>query len=174
MRFAALSLIGGCICLAATINAKAAPWTSAKIPGEQERAVQGCADNSKPGEWLCIIVRCDSPRSPVSLHFSASGAEIQGNVELVIDKATYALSVPASLKSPLPSATRAQSVPNGLLEAMKSGHSISIQGTQLQEPYNQISLENSRPTIEYVERMCARFSGPAAFWRRLARSVGMY
>jgi hypothetical protein len=175
MRLVALSLLGGCICLASAGDGTAAPWTSAKIPGEQERAVQGCADNSKAGDWLCIIIRCDNPKSPVSMHFSASGAEIQGNIELIIDKNIYAVSVPASSKSPLPNATRAQTLPSAVFAAMKSGHTISIRGSQLQAPYNQISLENSRPAIESVERMCSRsLSGPAIFWRRLARSVGMY
>jgi hypothetical protein len=109
------------------------------------------------------------------MHFSASGAEIQGNIELIIDKNTYAVSVPASSKSPLPNATRAQTLPSAELAAMKSGHTISIQVPQLQAPYNEISLENSRPAIESVERMCARsLSSPAILWRRLARSVGMY
>jgi hypothetical protein len=66
-------------------------------------------------------------------------------------------------------------VPNGLLDAMKSGHMILIQGSHLQTPHNQISLENSRNAIERVERGCGRpYSGAGNFWRRLGRSMGMY
>jgi hypothetical protein len=51
----------------------------------------------------------------------------------------------------LPLSTRAVVVPHGLIDAMKSGHMILIQGSRLQSPYNQISLENSRMNIERVE-----------------------
>jgi hypothetical protein len=175
MRLMMSSLLAGCICLAAVADAPAVPWTSAKFPGEQNRAVQGCADNpQKAGDWVCIIIRCEQAGS-LSLNFSVAGPEIQGNVELVIDDSTFALSVPASLKSALPLSTRAQAVPNGLLDAMKSGHMILIQGSHLQPPHNQISLENSRKAIERVERECGRpYSGAANFWRRLGRSMGMY
>jgi hypothetical protein len=175
MRLMMSSLLAGCICLASIADAPAVPWTSAKFPGEQNRAVQGCADNpQKAGDWVCIIIRCEQAGS-LSLNFSVAGPEIQGNVELVIDDNTFALSVPASLKSALPLSTRAQAVPNGLLDAMKSGHMILIQGSPLQPPHNQISLENSRKAIERVERECGRpYSGAANFWRRLGRSMGMY
>jgi hypothetical protein len=174
MRLMMSSLLAGCICLASIADVPAVPWTSAKFPGEQNRAVQGCADNpEKAGDWVCIIIRCDQPGS-LSLNFSVAGPEIQGNVELVIDDSTFALSVPASLKSALPLSTRAQAVPNGLLEAMKSGQMILIQGSHLQPPHNQISLENSRKAIERVERGCGRYSGAAGFWRRLGRSMGVY
>jgi hypothetical protein len=175
MRSISLSLLAGCTCLAAIGDATAVPWTSAKIPGEQDRAVQGCVDNpQKAGDWLCVIVRCDHPGS-LSLHFSAPGPDIQGNIALVIDQNTFALSVPPSLKATLPMSTRAQAVPNGLLEAMKSGHTIQINGAHLEPPHNQISLENSRTAIERVERICARsYSGASGFWRRLRRSMGMY
>jgi hypothetical protein len=175
LRFMTASVLAGCLCLAPMADANAVPWTSAKIPGEQDRAVQGCVDNpEKAGDWLCIIVRCDNPRSPLSLHFSAP-ADIEGNIELVVDENTFVLAVAKSLKSPLALSTRAQAVPNGLLDAMKSGHVISIQGARFQSPHNQISLENSRNAIERVERACGRgFSGPASLWRRLMRSVGVY
>ena len=39
----------------------------------------------------------------------------------------------------LPLSTRAVVVPHGLIDAMKSGHMILIQGSRLQSPYNQIS-----------------------------------
>ncbi|HEY6994756.1 MAG TPA: hypothetical protein VH397_13660 [Xanthobacteraceae bacterium] len=174
LRFMTAGALAGCLCLAPIADANAVPWTSAKIPGEQDRAVQGCVDNpEKAGDWLCIIVRCDNPRSPLSLHFSAPG-DIEGNIELVVDENTFALAVAKSPKSPLALSTRAQAVPNGLLDAMKSGHMISIQGSRFQSPHNQISLENSRNAIERVERACGRgFSGPGGFWRRLMRSVGV-
>lgn len=171
MQFMTLGLAVG-FCLAWSGGTKAA-WTSAKFPGEQDRAVQGCADNSKAGDWLCIVVRCDRPGAQLSVHFSAPGPDIQGNIELIIDEDTYRLSVPPSLKSPLPLSTRVQAVPNGLIDAMKSGHMITIQGSYLQPPYNQISLENSRTAIESVERTCGRpFPSAASLWRRITRGVG--
>jgi hypothetical protein len=175
MRLMMSSLLAGYVCLASIPDARAVPWTSAKFPGEKDRAVQGCADNpQKAGDWVCIIIRCDQPGS-LSLNFSVAGPEIHGNVELVIDDSSFALSVPASLKSALPLSTRAQAVPKGLLDAMKSGQMILIQGSHLQPPHNQISLENSRKAIERVERGCGgSYSGAANFWRRLGRSMGMY
>jgi hypothetical protein len=159
MKLMTLSLAVGCVCFPSAGWAQATPWTSAKFPGEQNRAVQGCAsDPQKPGDWLCIFVRCDQPGTPVSLHFSALGADIQ-----------------ASNKSTLPLSTRAESVPNGLLEAMKAGRTVSIQGSQRQPPNNQISLENSRKAIESVERACGRpYPSAASFWRRISRSVGFF
>jgi hypothetical protein len=176
MRFVTSSLLAGCICLAALADAAALPWTSAKFPGEQDRAVHGCAEYPpKPGDWLCVVIRCDSPKSPVSLHFTAPGPDIEGDIELLVDDRRFKLSVPKSLKSPLPLSTRAQAVPNGLLDAMKSGHTLAVQGTNLQPPHNLISLENSRTAIERIERACGRqVSGAASFWRRIARSVGFY
>ena len=127
MKLMTLSLVVGCICFPSMAQAQAAPWTSAKFPNEQNRAAQGCAsDPQKAGDWLCIFVRCDQPGSPVSLHFSALGPEIQGKFDLVVDDDTFTVSVPASLKSALPLSTRAEAVPDGLLDAMKSGQTISI------------------------------------------------
>jgi hypothetical protein len=176
MKLMALGLVVGCVCLPSLGHAQAGPWTSAKLPGEQNRAVQGCAnDPQKAGDWLCIFVRCDQPGSPVSLYFSAMGSDIQGNIELVVDEDAFPVSVPGSGKSALPLSTRAGGVPNGLLDAMKAGRTLSIQGSYLQPPHNQISLENSRKAIESVERACTRpYPGPAAFWRRISRSVGFY
>jgi hypothetical protein len=176
MRVVILSLLIACVCFDLIGDAKAAPWTSAKFPGEQNRAVQGCADNPQnSGDWLCIVVRCDRPGSPLSLYFSVPEPDIQGDIELMIDENTFALSVPRSLKSELPLSTRALVVPNGLIHAMKSGHMIVIKGSRLQAPYNQISLENSRTAIERVERACGRrFPGAAGFLKRIARSLGVF
>lgn len=176
MRMVTSSLLAGCVGLAVIADADALPWTSAKFPGEQDRAVQGCAEYPpKAGDWLCIVIRCDNPKSPLSLHFTAPGPEIEGDIELLVDDRRFKLSVPKSLKSPLPLSTRAQAVPNGLLDAMKSGHTLAIQGSPFQSPHNLISLENSRTAIERIEQACGRpFSGPAGFWRRIVRSVGFY
>src|SRR5437868_5657729 len=48
-----------------------AQWTDAKIAGEQHRTVQACAAEARnPGDWVCILVRCDRPGSPPGLYFS--------------------------------------------------------------------------------------------------------
>ena len=66
MRLMMVRLFVGCIGLTLVGNAEAASWTSAKFPGEQNRAAQGCADEvQNPGDWFCVIVRCDQPRSPL-------------------------------------------------------------------------------------------------------------
>jgi hypothetical protein len=171
MRLIALSVLVGSMVAAPMANVHAASWTSAKIPGEQNQAVQGCADDpEKAGDWLCVIVRCDQPGAPLSLHFTAPAPDIQGNIKLLIDKDSFALSVPASLKSPLPLSTRAESIPDALLESMKSGSAIVIEGSRLQPPHNRISLENSRKAIERIEYTCMRpYPGAAGFWRRLTR-----
>jgi hypothetical protein len=169
-------LLVGCMTLALATNAHATSWTSAKFPGEQNRAVQGCADDAQnPGDWFCIVVRCDQPGSPLSLHFSAAGPEIHGEMKLVVDEDSFAVSVPASGKSPLPLSTRAEALPYALVDAMKAGSMISVEGSNLQAPYNRISLENSRKAIERIEWVCARPYSPAArFWRRLTRSLRFY
>src|SRR6516225_11077393 len=117
MRVAMFGLLVGCLCFDPIGSVKAAPWTSAKFPGEQNRAVQGCADNpQKVGDWLCIVVRCDHPGSPLSLHFSVPEPDIEGDIKMVIDENTFALSVGRSVKS-LPLSTRALVVPNGLIDS---------------------------------------------------------
>src|SRR5947208_16885611 len=109
MRLPFLSLLIGCISLAEMATAQATCWTSAKVPGEQNRAVQGCADDAQnPGDWFCIFIRCDRPGSPLSLYFSAPGPDIRGDIELVIDEDTFTVSVATSSKAALLSSTRAQ------------------------------------------------------------------
>jgi hypothetical protein len=176
MRFMMLSLLIGGMAVTSGGNADATSWTSAKIPGEQNRAVQGCADDARnPGDWFCIVVRCDQPRAPLSLYFSAPGLDIHGDIKLVIDEGTFAVSVPASLKSPLPLSTRAEAFPDALIEAMKAGSMISIQGSHLQPPYNRISLQNSRQAIERIEWACARpYPSAARLWRRITRSLPFF
>src|SRR5262249_32467919 len=128
-----------------------------------------------PGDWFCIFVRCDQPRSPLTLHFSTPGPDIHGDIKLVIDEDTFAVSVPASLKSSLPLSTRAQALPDALIEAMKAGSAISVQGSHLQSPYNRISLQNSRKAIERIDWACARpYPSAARFWRRLTRSLRFF
>ena len=175
MRLVMLGVIVGCFCLYPTQSVKAASWTSAKFPGEQSRAVQGCGDNAQnAGDWLCIVVRCDHPGSPLSLHLSVPEPDIEGNIELVTDENTFALSVARSVEA-LPMSTRAVTVPRGLINAMKSGHMIVIHGSRLQPPYNQISLENSRAAIERVEGACASpFQGAARLWQRIGRRMGAF
>jgi hypothetical protein len=173
MQFTILRLLAGGMGLVWAASAHATSWTSAKFPGEQNRAVQGCADDARnPGDWFCIVIRCDKPGSPLSLYFSAPGPDIRGDVKLVIDEHSFAVSVPASLKSPLPLSTRAETLPYALIDAMKAGSAISVQGSHLQAPYNRISLENSRKAIERIEWVCERpYPSVKRFWRRLTRSL---
>jgi hypothetical protein len=175
MRLATTGLLVACVGAASVATAQA-QWTEAKIPNEQHRTAQGCAGEARnAGDWICILVRCDQAGSPPSLHFSTPGADIQGNVKLVIGDASFALSVPASPKSPLPWSTRAEAVPADLLEAMKAGQALTIEGTGLEPPYNRISLQNSRQAIERVERACSRlYPSAASFLRRITRRVGLY
>src|SRR5215813_6273915 len=176
MRFPLLSLLTGCMSLAGVATSDATSWTSAKFPGEQNRAVQGCADDAQnPGDWFGISVRWEQRRSPLTLHFSTPGPDIHGDIKLVIDEDTFAVSVPASLKSALPLSTRAQALPDAVIEAMKAGSAVSVQGSHLQSPYNRISLQNSRKAIERVEWACARpYPSAARFWRRLTRSLRFF
>jgi hypothetical protein len=141
-----------------------AQWTGAKIPGERDRGVQGCAaETRRPDDWACAFVRCDRPGSPPSLHFSSSGPDIQGNIKLVIDEATFTLLVPDSPKSPL---ELYEVFPADLMEAMKAGSALSIEGTDLKPPNNRISLQNSRKAIEQIELTCGRLHRSAtSFWR---------
>jgi hypothetical protein len=176
MRLMMLPLVIGCMALALPAEAGATSWTSAKVPGEQNRAVQGCAEDAQnPGDWFCIFIRCDRPGSPLSLYFSAPGPDIRGDVKLVIDEDTFAVSVPTSPKSALPLSTRAQATSEALIDAMKAGSTISVEGSHLQPPYNRISLENSRKAIERIEWVCSRpYPSAARFWRRITRSLRLF
>jgi hypothetical protein len=97
------------------------------------------------------------------------------DIKLVIDEDTFAVSVPTSLKSPLPLSTRAEAIPDALIDAMKAGSAVLIQGSHLESPYSRISLENSRKAIERIERACARpYPSATSFWRRITRSLGFF
>jgi hypothetical protein len=164
------NFVAGWLVVAATPGAQA-QWMEAKIPGEQHRTAQGCAEETgKPGDWVCVLVRCDQPSAPPGLHFSTAGPAIAGSIKLVIDDETFTLSVSASAKSALAMSTRAETIPDDLLETMKAGKILSIEGTDLKPPYNRVSLQNSRKAIERVERLCSRPSA-ASFWRRITRGV---
>jgi hypothetical protein len=158
-----------------SITPAQAQWTEAKIPDEQQRTAQGCAaEQRNPGDWICVLVRCDQPGAAPSLHFSTPDADIRGNIKLVVDDQSFAVTVPETPKSPLVSSTRAQAVSDDLLEAMKAGSWLTIEGTNLAPPYNRISLQSSRQAIERVEWMCA--GGPpmlnaAGILRRLRRGL---
>src|SRR5437763_7701033 len=119
-------------CLAATRHPE---WSASKFPGEQSRTVQGCVVGAG-SEYVCVFVRCDEDKS-IRLHFSAPGPDIYGDVSLVIDGRSYSFSVPHSPPSPLPLASRAESLPAGLLEAMKSGRwmTIECEGAELKPEY---------------------------------------
>src|ERR1700750_2087430 len=94
MRLWGSSLLIGCTALALPASAHATSWTSAKFPGEQDRAVQGCADDAQnPGDWFCIFIRCDQPGAPLSLHFSAPGPDVHGDIKLIVDEDTFAIKV---------------------------------------------------------------------------------
>jgi hypothetical protein len=148
-------------------------WTEAKIPGEKGRSVQGCAGETRdPGEWACVLVRCDQPGSPPSLHFSTSGPYIQGDIRLLIDEATFTLFVPGSANSSLALSTRAEVFPADVMEAMKAGSTLTIEGTDLTPPNNRISLQSSRKAIEHIESTCGRSHPSAAsVWRRIRRAM---
>ena len=86
---------------------------------------------------------------------STSEPEIQGSIKLVIGENSFTLSVSGSPKSPLAMSTRAGAIPGDLAEAMKAGSVLSIEGSSdLEAPYNRISLQNSREAIERIERAC--------------------
>jgi hypothetical protein len=172
MRLPMTRLLVACIGLGSMASAQA-QWTEAKIPDEQYRTAQGCAqETSNPGDWVCILVRCDQPGSPPSLHFSTPGPGVQGDIKLVIDDHSFSLSVPASPRSPLPWSTRADVFPGDLIEAIKAGSTLSIEGSNLKPPDNRISLQNSRRAIERIEPVCSRLHPSAArFWRRITRSL---
>jgi hypothetical protein len=127
-------------------------WYASKFSGEQNRTAQGCIVGAG-SEYVCVFVRCDEDKS-ISLHFSAPGPDINGNVSLVIDGKSFALSVPDSPPSPLPLASRAESMPAGLLEAMKSGRWMIIEGAGLKPEYKRISLAYARIAIKAVEHEC--------------------
>jgi len=171
MRLLTASLL--IVCMGVFPTRGYAQWTDAKIAGEKDRTVQGCAAETRNrGDWACVLVRCDQPGSPPSLYFSTSGPDINGKIKLVIDDATFTLSVPDSPRSPLAFSTRAEVFPADLMEAMKAGSEVSIEGTDLKPPNNRISLQNSRKAIEPIEHACAGLRPSAAsLWRRIRRGI---
>src|SRR5262245_17350500 len=127
MRFPLLGLLTGCMSLAGVATSDATSWTSAKFPGEQNRAVQGCADDAQnPGDWFCIVIRCDRPGSPLSLYVSAPGPDIHGDIKLTVDEQSFPVSLPASLQSPVPLSSRAEAPPSASLDTMKAGSAVWV------------------------------------------------
>ena len=102
-----------------------------------------------------------------------AGSSLQAHsINLVIDDASFTLSVPDSPRSPLAFSTRAEVLPADLMEAMKAGSALSIEGTDLKPPNNRISLQDSRKAIEQIEQTCARLNPSAAsLWRRIKRGI---
>src|SRR5262249_26482645 len=176
MRLMMLRLVIGCTALAFAADAGATSWTSAKVPGEQSRAVQGCADDAQnPGDWFCIFIRCDRPGAPLSLYFSAPGPDIRGDIKLVVDEDTFTVSVPTSSKSALPLSTRARPMSEALIYAIKAGVATWVGGSNLQAPYNRVSLDNWGKAIAGMEWVCSRhYPSAARFWRRITRGLGFW
>jgi hypothetical protein len=163
-----------CVGVISTSTAQA-QWTEAKIPNEQERTAQGCAaETREPGDWVCVLVRCDQPGSPPSLYFSSPKPEIRGNIKLVIDENSFELSVREPASSPLPFSTRVDTIPGNMLEAMKSGKTLSIENAGVKPPHNRISMQNSRKAIERMEWACTKPPTAARLWRRVTRAVGIH
>jgi hypothetical protein len=136
-----------------TGTSQALEWTQSSFPGEANRTVQGCADRFTDDTYVCIFVRCDDD-GKLSLHFTAPGPDIVGDIKLMVDGASFAVSVPRSLKSQLPISSRAETIPPGLLEAMKSGRVMLIQGAKLKRGYDRISLRKARMAIDRVQQKC--------------------
>jgi hypothetical protein len=106
------------------------------------------------------------------MHFSTSGPDIQGDIKLLIDEATFTLFVPRYPSSPLALSTRAEVFPADVMEAMKAGSTLTIEGTDLTPPNNRISLQSSRKAIEHIESTCGRLRPSAAsLWRRIRRAM---
>ncbi len=174
MRFCAASFAIACVS-ALSISSAQAQWTEAKIPNEQNRTVQGCAaEPRQPGDWVCIMLRCDQPGSPLSLYVSSAKPELRGKVKLMLDDGSFEVSIAAPSNSELPFSARAEMPPGNLIEAMKSSKTLTIENAELAPPHNRISMQNSRKAIEYVERVCNRRPSATRFWRRLTRAVGIY
>jgi hypothetical protein len=175
MRLYETSFAVVCVC-ALSIASAQAQWTEAKIPNEQHRTAQGCAaETRQPGDWTCVLLRCDQPGSPLSLYFSSSKPEIRGNVKLLIDDSGFEVSVGEPSASQLPLSVRAEIAPGGnLIEAMKSAKTLTVENTKLAPPYNRISMQNSRKAIERVEGACMRPLSASRFWRRITRAVGLH
>ena len=174
MRFCAASFAVVCVG-ALTISSAQAQWTEAKIPNEQDRTAQGCAaETRQPGDWVCVLLRCDQPGSPLGLYLSTSKPEIRGNIKLTIDDTSFEVSIGEREKSQLPFSARAETAPGNLIEMMKSGKTLTIENTELAPPYNRILMQNSRKAIESVQRACMRPLSATRFWRRITRAVGLY
>jgi hypothetical protein len=76
----------------------------------------------------------DMPCPSLLLHCNACnrapGPDIHGDIKLVVGEDLFAVSVPTSLKSPLPLSTRAEAIPDALIDAMKAGSTILVQGSR--------------------------------------------
>jgi hypothetical protein len=125
------------------------------LPWEAKRTVQGCADRFTDDTYVCVFVRCDDD-GKLSLHFTAPGPDIVGDFKLVVDGVSFAISAPPSLRSPLPISSRSEAIPPGLLEAMKSGRVMLIQGAKLNRGYDRISLRKARMAIDRVQQKCGQ------------------
>lgn len=83
MRWAAVALV----LLAVTpAGAQEAGWTFSPLPGEGDRAAMGCAHNSDPTTFTCLVVRCEDDYTVgVHVHTSRAGSHA-GRWRLNIDR----------------------------------------------------------------------------------------
>jgi hypothetical protein len=129
-------------------------WQQVNMPGERDRSVAGCAGNLPPDEFACVIVRCDSPGA-LGLHFSATGAGLAGNVQLVVDGKSFPVSIPDRGTSPIRDATQAQNVPDGLIEALEAGKMLVIKGApEAQRRDAVVSLQKAQSAIRSLKQRC--------------------
>ena len=63
---------------ASRMQAGRKPQNRSQAPLASASVVQGRVDSpQKVGDWLCIVVRCDHPGSPLSLHLSVPGKLVE-------------------------------------------------------------------------------------------------
>src|SRR5215831_11918863 len=82
MRLLTASLLIACMGVFSTRGY--AQWTQAKIPGEKNRTVQGCAGETRQRvDWVCVFVRCVtahlSYRDQAASERVAAGCHFQGS-----------------------------------------------------------------------------------------------
>ncbi len=140
-------------------------WEAAAFPGEGKRTIQGCAARYSDEAYSCLFIRCDGP-GRLSLHASAPGADISGPVRLSIDGATFAVTFGKNPPSPLPMSNRADTFPEPLLAAMKTGRSLKILDAKLTVGYDVIPLRNAAPAIGRIEKFCGMAGDASAQSRK--------
>lgn len=128
-------------------------WEPAPFAKEGKRSAQGCALKYHDDAYVCLYVRCDAP-GRLGFYIAAPGPDVVGAIRVAIDGTDYPVTILSTPDSPLQFANRAETFPEPLLAAMKTGRQIKLLNSGLKSGFDVIPLKGAGPAISRVEKAC--------------------